>query len=100
MYFPLMKICHSCKKEIPSDLFIGRQSSCPSCRSDLHVCLNCSFYESGAYNDCRESQAERVLDKNRSNFCDYFRYRESSAGGDTAPDDVRNKLEALFKQSS
>ncbi len=97
LYFRLMRICQSCKKEISTDLFIGRQSSCPSCRADLHVCLNCSFYEPGAYNDCRESQAERVLDKDRANFCDYFRYREGPVAGDAKKDDARKKLDALFK---
>jgi len=58
-----MNICHKCKKEIAEDFFVGRQSQCPSCGTDLHCCLNCSFYELGAYNDCREPQAERVLDK-------------------------------------
>ena len=59
--FTIMKICHKCKKEIAEDFFVGRQLQCPSCEADLHWCLNCSFYDVGAYNDCREPQAERVL---------------------------------------
>jgi hypothetical protein len=52
------------------------------------------------YNQCRESQAERVLDKDRSNFCDYFSFNEfrsdakTKEGGGT----TRDKLEALFKK--
>ena len=61
------------------------------------MCLNCSFYEPGAYNDCRESQAERVLDKDRANFCDHFRYREGTAAGAGSRDDAKKKLEALFR---
>jgi len=92
-----MKICASCKKEIPGDLFIGRQTQCPYCGSDLHRCLNCVFYERGAYNDCRESQAERVLDKSRSNFCDYFRFRDGVGKSGASPADPKEKLQALFK---
>jgi len=93
-----MKICWNCKKEIPIDLFVGRQEQCAFCGKDLHSCLNCNFYERGVYNDCREGQAERVLDKERSNFCDYFRF--SAVGKDTkaVTSDPKAKLEALFKK--
>jgi len=85
-------------KEIPADLFVGRQEQCPFCGSDLHSCLNCVFYEPGAYNDCREVQAERVLDKSRSNFCDFFRFRKESGKTGAMPMDPKDKLEALFKK--
>jgi hypothetical protein len=93
-----MKICHHCKKEISADLFIGRQEQCPFCKADLHCCLNCIFYERGVYNDCREGQAERVLDKSRSNFCDYFRFQTDPGKSGVPPADSKEKLEALFKR--
>lgn len=93
-----MRICHSCRKEIPDDLFVGRQEQCPFCRSDLHSCLNCVFYERGAYNDCREPQAERVLDKDRSNFCDFFRFKNSVQREDELVTNPKDKLDALFKK--
>ncbi|MEE9912203.1 MAG: hypothetical protein K4571_10830 [Deltaproteobacteria bacterium] len=93
-----MKICQNCKKEIPADLFVGRQEQCPFCRTDLHSCLNCVFYERGIYNDCREGQAERVLDKGRSNFCDYFRFKVSTEKSGATPTDPKEKLEGLFKK--
>ncbi len=92
-----MKICQGCKKEIPADLLIGRQAQCPFCRNDLHICLNCVFYERGVYNDCKEAQAERVLDKNRSNFCDYFLYRDSPVKSGASSASPKEKLDALFK---
>jgi hypothetical protein len=92
-----MNICQNCRKEIPADLFVGRQEQCPFCRSDLHSCLNCTFYEHGAYNDCREVQAERIVDKSRSNFCDFFRFRKES-GTKAVSMDPKDKLEALFKK--
>jgi hypothetical protein len=92
-----MKICQSCKKEIPADWFVGRQGQCPFCGTDLHSCLNCIFYERGAYNDCREGQAERVLDKSRSNFCDYFKFKVNPGKSGAPPTDPKDKLAVLFK---
>ncbi|HTZ41116.1 MAG TPA: hypothetical protein VMB77_13245 [Syntrophales bacterium] len=96
-----MKICHACKREIAMERKVGRSETCPSCGADLHVCLNCRFYSPGAYNDCTEPQAERVVDKRRSNFCDYFIFREGAgkgAGPEAAPGNARSKLDALFKK--
>ncbi|MFN2377900.1 MAG: hypothetical protein ABR538_15300, partial [Candidatus Binatia bacterium] len=49
-----------------------RSSRCPRCGSDLRCCLNCRFHDISSYNDCAEPSAERVLEKDRANFCDYF----------------------------
>ena len=95
-----MKICYKCTKEIRVDKIVGRKDVCPFCQADLRCCLNCRHYDHMLYNQCRESQAERVLDKDRSNFCDYFSFNEfrsdakTKEGGGT----TRDKLEALFKK--
>ncbi|HOG11691.1 MAG: hypothetical protein PHW80_08500 [Smithellaceae bacterium] len=93
-----MKCCAHCQKEIPEGEPAGRQAQCPFCGADLHICLNCVFYEPGIYNDCRESQAERVVEKSRSNFCDYFQYRTGAAKPGRRPADLQEKLGALFKK--
>lgn len=96
-------ICHSCKKEIPVVDRIGRRDECPHCHADLHVCLNCQFYDPAVYNECHESNAERVLEKDRSNYCDYFStgtgLPRSSAPAANPADEARHKLESLFKKS-
>ena len=92
-----MNICDKCKNEIAPDFFVGRQAQCPSCGADLHCCLNFIFYEIGAYNDCRESQAERVLDKSRSNFCDFFSFKQKAETTGAADSSTKDKLDALFK---
>ena len=73
-------ICWKCKKEISIEKPV-RGDECPLCHADLHVCRACDFYESGAHNDCRESSADMVTDKERSNFCDYFRVALRQAQG-------------------
>jgi hypothetical protein len=94
-----MKICHKCKTEVAEDFFIGRQTQCPFCGTDLHCCLNCSFYDTGSYNDCLEVQAERALEKSRSNFCDFFKFKQTANSSVTADLGTRSKLEGLFKNN-
>lgn len=64
--------CHACgaTSEVPAP--VSRRESCSRCGAELHCCLNCTFHDRSAYNECREPTAERVVDKDRSNFCDYF----------------------------
>ncbi|MCX8110059.1 MAG: hypothetical protein N3D15_02280 [Syntrophorhabdaceae bacterium] len=70
-----MKICGTCKSIIDMDEITFR-SECPSCRSDLHICLNCMFYDPGKSNSCRETRADHVREKDRANYCEYFRFNE------------------------
>jgi len=94
-----MRKCSHCEKTLTLDRKITRRETCPSCGWDLHVCLNCRFFDLGVYNQCREPQAERVLDKERSNFCDYFVYREESTTGAHTGGAARKKIEDLFKNN-
>jgi len=91
--------CFSCHKEIAlGGNRVGRRDDCPHCGRDLHCCFNCIFYDPKVYNECRELQADRVLEKEKSNFCDYFSPSEKSAMGSTAVDDAKKKVEELFKK--
>jgi hypothetical protein len=95
-----MKKCHACGKALSLERTVGRSETCQYCGADLHVCLNCSFYSPGAYNECREPQAERVVDKKRSNFCDYFAFADDASrkGQEAKKEDARGRLDALFKK--
>ncbi|MFI5353688.1 MAG: hypothetical protein ACHQZS_12090 [Candidatus Binatales bacterium] len=45
--------------------------------------------------------AERVVDKDRQNFCEYFAPRRAAlAAARPAPSTAREKLDALFKRKS
>ena len=90
--------CHSCKKELDITANeVGRRDECPFCSSDLRVCLNCKFYDPSMYNECREPNAERVLEKDRSNYCDYFSIGSEAADSKPPADDAKKKLDDLFK---
>ncbi len=95
-----MRVCYQCGEKLNAGSTVGRRDVCPSCGSDVHVCLNCRFYDPGSYNDCREPQAERVVEKDRSNFCDYFEFSDSPSSDPMKHRNPqsRSKLDALFKK--
>jgi len=92
----LMSTCYFCHNAVDVDDKIFRKDDCPHCGQDLHCCFQCRFYEKGRQNDCKESRAERVVDKDRANFCDYFEFG-SSIVEKPEEGDVKQKLEDLFK---
>lgn len=89
--------CAFCGLEIEIEGRVGRRDECPQCKRDLHACLQCRFYDRSYHNQCRESQAEYVGDKERSNFCDYFQFGRESENEKSAAEDAKRKLEGLFK---
>ncbi len=96
-----MRLCSHCGKSISDVNLVGRADECPFCHADLHCCLNCRFYERAVYNECVESQAERVLEKEKSNFCGFFSYRNISNLEDLKSEHVNkrhNPLDNLFKK--
>lgn len=91
-------ICFHCQKINTSLGKIGLRDECMGCRSDLHVCKNCEFYDPKSYNECREPSADVVKEKDRANYCDFF---SPSKKGSSASDEkakLKNAAEALFKK--
>ena len=92
--------CQQCNKKAELEHKVGFREECPHCGSDLHTCLNCRFYDTSAYNECKESSAERVLNKDRNNYCEYFdpiKEGKDSVLLDRA--EQLKKAEALFKKN-
>lgn len=90
--------CWKCKKEIEvSQIF--RNTECPLCHADLHVCKGCKFYAPGNHYDCKETVDDIITDKEKSNFCDYFSPSQiiaSDNGKKSASDAARDAFNALF----
>ncbi len=90
--------CWNCGFEL-SILDYGRSDTCKKCGRDTKVCKGCIFYDKTYNNECQENQAERVVEKERSNFCDYFKPNSSKAGDvNQTKDAMRSAAEALFKK--
>lgn len=89
--------CPACGKTVSVAEPVGRRETCPLCSADLHACVNCTHYDPGAYNGCREPQADRVVEKNTANFCDYFSIRTTGGKGVVDPKvKARAALDGLF----
>ncbi len=52
---------------------IERRDECPACRVQLYVCRFCEFYDPKMAKQCREPVADEVKEKDRANFCGYFK---------------------------
>lgn len=92
--------CWHCGTSL-TPLDFGRQDTCRSCGRDTRTCRACVHYDRTANNECRENQADRVVDKERSNFCDYFRANPNlKADGATSRDALKSAAEALFRKKS
>jgi hypothetical protein len=92
--------CYRCDHDPGVIERVGRRDACLSCGADLHCCRNCELYDPSFHNQCRETQAERQVDKERSNFCDYFQLRRQASAGRQAArtENARASLEALFRK--
>ncbi len=95
--------CHSCGVTFELE-GVYRSTVCPSCGKEVKVCLNCRFYAPGAHWDCRETIPEPVRDKDRANFCDYFKPAPqgnvagggAGASGDSGASKAKDSFDKLF----
>ncbi len=95
--------CYRCGTSLESlSLPLGRLDECPECHAELHVCRMCRHYNPAVPRACTEDDALDVRDKDRANFCDYF--KPSPDAGDSAEwraeQKAREQLKALFGEDS
>ena len=98
----MILVCAKCgtTSERPS---FTRSDTCSKCAADLKACIQCRHYEPLARWECRESVSERVAEKEKANFCEWFQPRASAAGGVAAApnrDDLLKAADALFKKKT
>jgi len=92
-------ICRVCGQENQVGEVIGRRDVCPGCGTDLRSCRQCRHYDQAAANDCREPQAELVVDKEGANFCDFFQPAwggPGQGGGSLSKEAAAARWEELF----
>jgi predicted RNA-binding Zn-ribbon protein involved in translation (DUF1610 family) len=90
--------CSSCGAKAPRSITL--ESSCPTCRGDLHTCRQCTNFDPGARFECSKPVTARIVNKNARNTCELFVprtvvERETSSG---APKDARQAFANLFKK--
>ena len=90
--------CFSCLKLIELDNYqaIARSEECPHCYASVRSCKMCEFYDQKAYNECREPAADRLVEKEKSNFCDYYKL-DTNQNKEQVQADALAAAKALFK---
>jgi len=100
MTLDLAGLCWHCGHQL-SSVDYGRETTCQGCGKDTRTCRNCRHYATARPNECLEPMAERVLVKDRANFCEFFepsdRPSESGSGG-TSQEALRAAADALFRK--
>lgn len=92
-------VCWKCGASLADlTLPLRRLEECRQCHAELHVCKLCEWYSLSVAKHCRETVAEEVKDKERANFCDYFKPRPDaySTTNTTAATQAQAELDALF----
>ena len=100
-YYRDMANCFRCGGLLDPAERVYRNTLCPHCSADVKVCVNCTFFDSTAHWQCRETIPEEVRDKERANFCDYF---VLASGGDGSQikreeekkNEARRSFDSLF----
>jgi hypothetical protein len=94
--------CYRCGASLAAlTMPIARQDECPNCLVHVHVCRMCVFYDPQVTKQCREDDAEEVREKERANFCDYFKPRGDAFSGEelAAETQAKEGLATLFADS-
>jgi hypothetical protein len=90
--------CSSCGAKAAHS--IGLESSCETCKADLHTCRQCTYFDPSARFECSKPITVKIVNKNKRNTCELFVprtivERETSSG---APKDARQAFANLFKK--
>ena len=90
--------CSSCGAKAPSQIVV--ESSCPNCKSDLHTCRQCAYFDPSAHFECSRKITARIVNKNARNTCELFAPRTivERQTGSGAPTDARQAFANLFKK--
>jgi hypothetical protein len=92
-------VCWRCGAAVkPDQRPINRLEQCRRCQADLHVCRLCRSWNPRMTGYCDHDHAEPPLERERANFCQYFRPRPGAFTPveQDADRDARKELDSLF----
>lgn len=95
-----MRACFQCGQDLAADQKVLREDECPHCSSDLHCCRNCRFHDPAVSNQCRETQADWVAEKDKANFCEFFVFADTTGPRTAAraESSARDRFNKLFRE--
>ncbi len=90
--------CTSCGAKVPTNA--GAESTCPTCKAELHTCRQCAYFDPSARFECSKPITVKIVNKNARNTCELFAARtvvekQTSSG---PPTDARAAFAKLFKK--
>ena len=91
--------CYRCGASLAEiSLPFLRLEECPSCANYLHVCRMCVFFDPTVPKQCREDDAEEVQEKERANFCEWFKPNDAAFDPAYSASEAksRDELASLF----
>ncbi len=91
--------CWKCGKELKNLLLpFSRYEECINCNADLHACIACKNFSLSVSNGCNEERADLIVEKEKSNFCEYFSANTAAyqKQNNTEATAARAKLAELF----
>lgn len=88
--------CGADLKSVPRPF--SRFAECPACKIELHVCRMCRHYDLRYVGQCNHDFADKVLVKDKANFCSHFKpsARAYEGGGAPTKEKAQQELESLF----
>jgi hypothetical protein len=96
-------LCWRCGKGLEKlSLPLARLDECPHCGIQVHVCRMCIYFDLAVARSCLEDGADDVKEKDRPNFCDFFRPRTDAFDSEFTAADRKagGELEQLFGGSN
>ena len=92
-------VCWKCGVELRGvPLPLSRTAECPACKTELHVCRLCQFFDARTTRQCSEIRAEEIIKKDQANYCDWFKPRPNAfdARAQVKATAAKSKLDGLF----
>ena|SRR5436190_15139209 len=95
--------CARCGHELTVATASSQTGQCARCQADLHSCVQCSHFDTGALFECQQPIAARVSPKDARNACTHFEPRTTveretkSATQPSSPSNAKKAFDDLFK---
>lgn len=88
--------CGADLKSVPRPF--SRFAECPACKTELHVCRMCRHYDLRYVGECNHDFADKVLVKDKANFCSHFKpsARAFEGAGNPEKETAEQELHSLF----
>lgn len=91
-------VCYNCENpvEFEQGKSLTRYEECEKCSASMRCCRMCAFYDTSSYNECREPMATRIVDKEKANFCEFYKFTGAEKNSQSKSD-MLSAADALFK---